>query len=195
VSIWNYSDHLVSPPESYRISLGEGDTPLIRSRCIGPSLGLNHLFFKLENVNPTGSFKDRFAASAISHLLAEQSEAPLCLGTSSGNTGAALAAYSAAAGIPCILAIVDTFPGVGAIALPSGSLRRTHSLCEETAQIRAKTRKYVGISWEICIVADFGPSRRGAFSRFSTARKRLRTRCWRFISGHRYSALPRPQGA
>lgn len=110
MSIWNYSDHFVSPPESYRISLGEGDTPLIPSRSIGPALGLSHLYFKLENVNPTGSFKDRFAASAISHLLAEQPKAPLCLGTSSGNTGAALAAYSAAAGIPCILAIVDTAP-------------------------------------------------------------------------------------
>ncbi|MDG2168990.1 MAG: pyridoxal-phosphate dependent enzyme [Opitutales bacterium] len=110
MSIWNYNEHFPSPPESYRISLGEGDTPLIRSRSIGPSLGLNHLYFKLETVNPTGSFKDRFAASAISHLLAEQSESPLCLGTSSGNTGAALAAYSAAAGIPCILAIVDTAP-------------------------------------------------------------------------------------
>lgn len=110
MSIWNYSDYFSSPPERHRLSLGEGNTPLIPSRSIGPSLGLKHLYFKLETVNPTGSFKDRFAAAAVSNLLAQEKEAPLCLGTSSGNTGAALAAYSAAAGIPCILAIVDTAP-------------------------------------------------------------------------------------
>ena len=77
---------------------------------MGPSLGIQNLYFKLEPANPTGSFKDRFGAAAISQLLAIQAESPLCLGTSSGNTGASLAAYSAAAGIPCILAIVDTAP-------------------------------------------------------------------------------------
>ena len=111
MSIWKYSDQLPSPPpEKNRLGLGEGETPLIASRSIGPSLGLKHLYFKLETVNPSGSFKDRFAASALSHLLASESESPLCLGTSSGNTGAALAAYSAAAGIPCILANVYTAP-------------------------------------------------------------------------------------
>ncbi len=90
------------------ITLGEGNTPLVRSRSIGPSMGIENLYFKLETTNPTGSYKDRFAASAISHLLDQK--ATLCLGTSSGNTGAALAAYSAAAGLPCILAIVDTAP-------------------------------------------------------------------------------------
>lgn len=111
VSIWKYSDQLPSPPSAkHRLTLGEGETPLIASRSIGPSLGLKNLYFKLETVNPSGSFKDRFAAAALSHLLASESKRPICLGTSSGNTGAALAAYSAAAGIPCILAIVDTAP-------------------------------------------------------------------------------------
>ncbi len=111
MSIWKYSDQLPSPPpEKYRLSLAKGETPLIASRSIGPSLGLKNLYFKLETVNPSGSFKDRFAVVALSHLLASENEKPLCLGTSSGNTGAALAAYSAAAGIPCILAIVDTAP-------------------------------------------------------------------------------------
>lgn len=110
MSIWKYSDHLPSPPLKFRLTLGEGETPLIVSRAIGPSLGLTNLYFKLEIANPSGSFKDRFAAAALSHLLADESKRPLCLGTSSGNTGAALAAYSAAAGIPCFLAIVDTAP-------------------------------------------------------------------------------------
>lgn len=90
------------------ISLGEGDTPLLKSRSIGPSLGMKNLYFKLETTNPTGSYKDRFAAAAISELVRNGSK--VCLGTSSGNTGAALAAYAAAARIPCVLAIVDTAP-------------------------------------------------------------------------------------
>ena len=110
MSIWNYSDYFPSPPSQHQISLGEGNTPLIQSRSIGPSLGIQNLYFKLETTNPTGSFKDRFGAAAISNLQATENGPPLCLGTSSGNTGASLAAYSAAAGIRCILAIVDTAP-------------------------------------------------------------------------------------
>lgn len=98
------------PPvaESSRLTLGEGNTFLVRSKHIGPSLGFSSLYFKLEITNPSGSYKDRYAASAVSRL-AERS-IPLCLATSSGNTGAALAAYSAAAGIRCVLLIVDGAP-------------------------------------------------------------------------------------
>jgi threonine synthase len=95
-------------PTEDRITLGEGNTSIVRSRAIGPSLGLKHLHFKLETGNPTGSYKDRFAAVAVSHLASVG--AKICIGTSSGNTGAALAGYSAAAGIRCVLAIVDTAP-------------------------------------------------------------------------------------
>ena len=108
MSIWRFADRLPAIPEAFCITLGEGDTPLLRSNKIGPSLGLENLYFKIETANPTGSYKDRFAAGAVSHLLKNQS--PLCLGTSSGNTGAALAAYSAVAGLRCVLAIVDTAP-------------------------------------------------------------------------------------
>ena len=91
-----------------RFTIGEGNTPLIPSRFIGPSLGLKNLYFKLENLNPTGSYKDRFAAAFIGTLL--QKKAAFCLATSSGNTGAALAAYCAAARISCYVVIVDNAP-------------------------------------------------------------------------------------
>jgi len=90
------------------VTLGEGNTPMVRSRSIGPSIGLDNLYFKLESLNPTGSYKDRFAAAAVSDLISEK--ATVCLGCSSGNTGAALAAYSAAVGLRCILAIVESTP-------------------------------------------------------------------------------------
>lgn len=90
------------------MSIGEGHTPLVRSRYIGPALGLKNLYFKLENLNPTGSYKDRFAAMVVSTLL--ETKTSFCVATSSGNTGAALAAYCAAAGIDCYLVIVDGAP-------------------------------------------------------------------------------------
>jgi threonine synthase len=108
MSLWHWSDWITPIPSEHRITLGEGDTPLIRSRRIGPSAGLANLFFKLETANPAGSFKDRFGAAAISHMRATSKRR--CIATSSGNTGSALAAYCAAAGVECHIAIVETAP-------------------------------------------------------------------------------------
>ncbi|GAA4444508.1 threonine synthase [Ravibacter arvi] len=100
-----HRSYLTTPP---LVTLGEGNTPLVKSRRIGPALGLPNLYFKLENLNPSGSYKDRFAAALISDMVREGHK--ICLATSSGNTGAALAAYSAAAGIRCIILVVDGAP-------------------------------------------------------------------------------------
>lgn len=88
--------------------LGEGHTPLVKSRFIGEALGVPDLYFKLENLNPTGSYKDRFAAVLVSEMRTAGQK--VCIATSSGNTGAALAAYCAAADIACILIVVDGAP-------------------------------------------------------------------------------------
>lgn len=108
MSIWRWSQGLADIPPACRISLGEGDTPLVRSRRIGPSVGLKHLYFKVETGNPSGSYKDRFAVVAVSDMLAHSRT--VCWATSSGNTGAALAAYCAAAGIACQIVIVEKAP-------------------------------------------------------------------------------------
>jgi threonine synthase len=108
MSIWRWAHLFSTAPESSRITLGEGETPLVHSRHIGPSCGLSRLFFKLETANPTGSYKDRFASAAISDMVARRKTR--CVATSSGNTGSALAAYCAAAGLTCEIAIVETAP-------------------------------------------------------------------------------------
>ncbi len=124
--IWKYS-HLLPPiKERYQLSLGEGRTPLVRSKQLGPLLGLDNLYFKLELVNPSGSYKDRFAACAVSDLL--QRNLKFCLATSSGNTGAALAAYCAAAGIKCFLTVVD--------GAPSGKLQQMQVHGSETMMVK-----------------------------------------------------------
>jgi threonine synthase len=91
-----------------QISLGEGQTPVLLSRRIGPSVGLRNLYFKLESINPSGSYKDRFAAAAVSQMSKDGKKR--CVATSSGNTGSALAAYCAAAGISCEIVIVEGAP-------------------------------------------------------------------------------------
>ncbi len=88
--------------------LGEGNTPLIRSEHIGPSLGLSNLFFKLENCNPSGSYKDRFVSAEVSRLL--RLGAKGCLATSSGNAGSSLASYCARYRISCAIVVNEHAP-------------------------------------------------------------------------------------
>lgn len=106
--IWRWADWLPPIPEAARVTRGEAGTPLVKSVAIGPRSGLSELWFKLESANPTGSYKDRFAAAAVADMRARGKT--LCVATSSGNTGASLAAYCAVAGIRCRIAIVETAP-------------------------------------------------------------------------------------
>jgi threonine synthase len=90
------------------VTLGEGDTPLVRSVRLGPRLGLVDLSFKLEICNPTGSYKDRFAAAEVTAVLDRRQAG--CIATSSGNTGAAIAAYAARSGLPCAIVVNELAP-------------------------------------------------------------------------------------
>ena len=126
MSLWRWADMLSPVPESARITLGEGNTPLVKSRHIGPDVGLPNLHFKLEQGNPTGSYKDRFAAVAVSRLVATGKTC--CITTSSGNAGAALAAYCAAAGIECRVAVFE--------GAPAGKLTQMLAYGASVARIR-----------------------------------------------------------
>ena len=108
MSVWRFAERIAAVPPEARITLGEGATPLVASRTLGPQAGIGRLLFKLESGNPSGSYKDRFAAVAISALRA--AGGGRCVATSSGNTGSALAAYCARAGIRLDVALVETAP-------------------------------------------------------------------------------------
>jgi threonine synthase len=82
------------------VSLGEGDTPLVLSRVIGPRLGLSRLYFKNETVNPTWSFKDRYVAVTVN--VARTLGYRRAVVSSTGNLGVSAAAYCAAAGLTCL---------------------------------------------------------------------------------------------
>jgi len=95
--VWRFSPLL--PDFGARVSLGEGNTPLVRAHRLGESLGFDNLYIKDESRNPTGSFKARGMAVAVSRLVGLNiKEAWL---PSAGNAALALSAYCARAGIKC----------------------------------------------------------------------------------------------
>lgn len=96
-SIWRY-DRLMPPVRDRKniVTLGEGGTPLIRSKYLGPSLGTENLYFKNDTVMPTGSFKDRGYSLAVSYATDIGIKDGFTY--SSGNAGTSFAAYSRRAG-------------------------------------------------------------------------------------------------
>ena len=95
------------PVDALPAQMGEGGTPLVESRRLGPALGIR-LLFKLESLNPTGSYKDRIAS--VGAALATASGRRALIATSSGNAGAAIAAYAARAGLGAVLVVPDRIP-------------------------------------------------------------------------------------
>jgi threonine synthase len=85
------------------ITLGEGDTPLVRSRILEKELGCGELHFKLEGCNPTGSFKDRGMVVAVAKAVERGIQSIICAST--GNTSASAAAYGARFGLKTIVII------------------------------------------------------------------------------------------
>ncbi len=93
--VWRYRDLLPEP--SGIVSMGEGATPLIRLRSHG------NAYVKFEGTNPTGSFKDRGMTIGVS--LASSIGVKGVIVASTGNTAASAAAYSARAGLNCIVVL------------------------------------------------------------------------------------------
>jgi threonine synthase len=90
--IWKHRHSFGLPADAPSISLGEGNTPLIEGSALGKKLA-----FKLEYLNPSGSFKDRGTAPLAGFLVSRGvTEA---IEDSSGNAGASFAAYAARSGI------------------------------------------------------------------------------------------------
>ena len=97
-TMWRYEEVLPVEQAAFRVSLGEGFTPLLKVEALGSRVGLPDLYVKDEGVNPTGSFKARGLSAAISRA-AELGAAAVAI-PSAGNAGGAIAAYAARAGLP-----------------------------------------------------------------------------------------------
>lgn len=90
--IWKYRHSFGLPEDAPIISLGEGNTPLVPDNTMEKKV-----YFKLEYLNPSGSFKDRLTAPEISFL--KSFNVSFAVDDSSGNAGASFAAYAARANI------------------------------------------------------------------------------------------------
>jgi threonine synthase len=101
--IARYRELLPIGPATPEVDLQEGSTPLVPSRNIGKALGLKHLYFKYEGLNPTGSFKDRGMVVAVAKALEAGSRVLMCAST--GNTSASMAAYAARVGVRAIVVV------------------------------------------------------------------------------------------
>ncbi len=101
-------------PNTPRLTLGEGDTPLVKSVYLAALCGLDELWFKLESCNPTGSFKDRGMVVAVAKALEAGATAVMCAST--GNTSASAAAYAARAGIGCYVLVPGGKVAMGKLA-------------------------------------------------------------------------------
>ncbi|GAB4529909.1 MAG: threonine synthase [Anaerolineales bacterium] len=102
--IWRYRQAFGLPEGAPVISLGEGNTPLVWTTTQGRRVAL-----KCEYLNPTGSFKDRGEAILLSFLRSRSVEA--AIEDSSGNAGAAFAAYAARAGLQARVYVPDYAAG------------------------------------------------------------------------------------
>ena len=118
--IEKYRDRLPVHDDTRIISLGEGNTSLIRLNNIPRELGKDvDIYVKYEGLNPTGSFKDRGMTMAVTKAVEEGSKAIICAST--GNTSAAAAAYASRAGITAFVLIPE-----GKIALGKLSQAMMH---------------------------------------------------------------------
>src|SRR5437868_14092931 len=109
-----YASYLPITDRTPRLTLGEGDTPLVRARSLERETGIPELWLKVEGQNPTGSFKDRGMVVAVAKAVEEGARAAVCAST--GNTSASAAAYCASAGIQCRVVVPEGKVALGKLA-------------------------------------------------------------------------------
>ncbi len=141
-TVWRYAKFFPYVKEMEVVTLGEGWTPLVKF--------LSNAYFKLENLNPTGSFKDRGSTVLISTLCELVRKAGGYISEdSSGNAGASVAAYAARAGLKAKICVPENVSGPkfnqikfydAEIVKVSGS----RSKVAEEAQKTGKGKLYVG---------------------------------------------------
>jgi threonine synthase len=150
--LWRYEEVLPVADDRFRAALGEGGTPLLAAPRLGERLGLTRLWIKDESLNPTGSFKARGLAVAVS--MAAQLGAQELAIPSAGNAGGALAAYAARAGLKAHVLMPKDAPVANALesaaygaevgfvdGLITDAGRRVAELCRERGWYDVSTLK------------------------------------------------------
>ena len=140
-TMWRYEE--VLPPAPY-VSLGEGMTPVVAAKRMGERIGLENLYIKDEGLNPTGSFKARGLAAAIT--CARNLGAKALAIPTAGNAGGALAAYAAKAGIPCVIVMPADTPvaNVMECAAFGADVRKLNGLISDCGKFVAENKEKNG---------------------------------------------------
>ena len=108
--LWRWHELLPVRNWEFVVYMGEGSTPLEPAKRLGTDLGLSNLLLKKESINPTGSFKARGMAVAVSRAV--ELGAIDLVAPSAGNAGGALAAYAAASGVSATVVMPSDSPAV-----------------------------------------------------------------------------------
>jgi threonine synthase len=140
-NMWRYEEVL---PSDHPISLGEGMTPLVHTRRIGERIGLHSLYVKDEGLNPTGSFKARGLAAAVTR--AKELGAKTLAIPTAGNAGGALAAYAAQAGIPCVIVMPADTPAANIMECEAfgADVRKLNGLISDCGRYVAEHKQREG---------------------------------------------------
>ncbi len=110
-----YGHLLDLPAHTARVTLHEGNTPLIPVPRLAAELGGGfELHIKFDGTNPTGSFKDRGMTAAVSEAVGRGAKTVICAST--GNTAASAAAYAARAGLRAVVLIPEGKVAAGKLA-------------------------------------------------------------------------------
>lgn len=141
-SLWRYAKFFLYIKKSEIITLGEGWTPLVKFS--------DNTYFKLESLNPTGSFKDRGSTTLISaiHRVVKKAESFISE-DSSGNAGASVAAYAANAGLKAKIYVPENVAGpkfnqIQFYGAEVAKIAGSRGKVAEAAQRTEKEKVYVG---------------------------------------------------
>jgi threonine synthase len=142
--LWRWTELLPVEDDRYRLALGEGDTPLLPAPRLATALRLEHVYIKDEGVNPTGSFKARGMAVALSRA-AELGVREVVVPTA-GNAGGAMAAYAARAGLRAhVILPADAHPAFRVEAERAGAdVQAVDGLIDRAGQEAARMANELG---------------------------------------------------
>ena len=142
--LWRWHELLPVRDPFFRFTLGEGDSPLLPLPRLGALLGVPQLYAKDESGQPTGSFKARGMAVAVSRAV-ELGVREFVVPTA-GNAGGALAAYAARAGVPAHVFMPQDAPEVNQreVRLMGADLRLVDGLINEAGRQSAAAAKEHG---------------------------------------------------
>lgn len=144
-SIWRYREVLPTVEDENIVTLGEGMTPLLKERIFD-----KEILLKLDYLFPSGSYKDRGASVLLSKI--KELGIKTVVNDSSGNAGAAIAAYCARAGITCEIYCPETASAgkLAQISLYGAKLNKIPGSREDTAKViqeKAKEVFYASHNW------------------------------------------------